>query len=100
MAHEVEWAASALDDLIEQLEFIARDSVSYAAALSLKAEKAAATLDLFPNHGRAVPEYRDAQVREIPVGNYRLIYRVHEAKVVILAFIHTARDLGALMREE
>ena len=45
MAHEVEWAESALDDLLEQLDFIARDSISYAAALSLKAEKAAATRD-------------------------------------------------------
>jgi hypothetical protein len=43
VAYEVEWAASALDHLVEQLEFIARDSPSYAAALSVKAERAAGT---------------------------------------------------------
>ncbi|HEX7705637.1 MAG TPA: type II toxin-antitoxin system RelE/ParE family toxin [Thermoanaerobaculia bacterium] len=56
------------------LDFIARDSISYAAALSLKAEKGAASLDQFPNRGRVVPEYRDPQVREIPVGSYRLMW--------------------------
>ena len=81
MAHEVEWAESATVALIEQLDFINRDSPSYAASLSLKAEKAAASLDHFPYRGRAVPEYDDPTIREIQVGSYRLIYQVTEAKV-------------------
>ena len=99
MAYEVEWAASALDHLVEQLEFIARDSPSYAAALSVKAEKAAGTLADLPHRGRLVPEYRDPQVREIPVGSYRLIYRVGESNIAVIAFVHTRRDLANLLGE-
>jgi toxin ParE1/3/4 len=99
VAYEVEWAASALDHLVEQLEFIARDSPSYAAALSVKAERAAGTLSDLPHRGRLVPEYRDPDVREIPVGSYRLIYRIGESTIVIVAFVHTRRDLASLLAE-
>lgn len=99
MAYEVEWAASALDHLVEQLEFIARDSPSYAAALSVKAEKAAETLASLPHRDRVVPEYRDPRIREIPVGSCRLIYRVGESKLGVIAFVHTRRDLANLLGE-
>ncbi len=99
MAHEVEWAESATVALIEQLDFINRDSPSYAASLSLKAEKAAASLDHFPYRGRAVPEYDDPTIREIQVGSYRLIYQVTEAKVWIIGFVHVARDLARLLEQ-
>ena len=97
MAHEVEWAESAIAALVEQLDFISRDSPSYAATLSLKAEKAAASLDHFPYRGRAVPEYDDKTIREIQVGSYRLIYQVTETKVWIIGFVHVARDLARLL---
>ena len=82
---------------MQQLDFISRDSPSYADSLSLKAEKAAASLDHSPYRGRAVPEYDDQTIREIQVGNYRLIYQVTEAKVWIIGFVHVARDLARLL---
>ena len=42
----------------------------------LEAESAAGYLSEGPNRGRRVPNIRDARVREIPVGSYRMIYRV------------------------
>jgi plasmid stabilization system protein ParE len=97
VAYEVEWAESAIDDLIEQLDFVARDSPSYASSLSLKAEKAAASLDHFPYRGRAVPEYEDQTIREIQVSSYRLIYQVTAKRVWIIGFVHVARDLTRLL---
>jgi plasmid stabilization system protein ParE len=98
VAYEVEWAETAINDLIEQLDFVGRDSPGYASSLSLKAEKAAASLDHFPYRGRAVPEYEDQAIREIQVSSYRLIYQVTEAKIWIIGFVHVARDLASLLK--
>jgi plasmid stabilization system protein ParE len=44
-----------------------------------------------------VAEFNDPDVRELAVGKYRLIYRVRQTKVSILAFMHGARDLAGLL---
>jgi toxin ParE1/3/4 len=97
VAHQVVWAASAVEHFVEQLDFIAHDSPSYAAALSVKTERAARSLSELPRRGRPVPEYRDPRVREIPVGSYRLIYRIEHSTVAIIAFVHTRRELAGLL---
>jgi len=97
VAYSVEWAASAIDSVVEQAEYIAKDSPSYAATLIAKTEKAADSLFQFPNRGRIVPEYGDETIREIFVDRYRLIYRVRQNSVLIAAFVHGARDLAALL---
>ena len=99
MAHEIEWAESAVASLVDQIEFIARDSPSYAAALAVRAERAGASLCEFPERGRRVGEFKDPAVRELMVDSYRLIYRVRPGKVVVLAFVHKARDLATLLRD-
>lgn len=98
MAHEVVWAQSAVDDLLEAVEYIAKDSPSYAAALASRADVAANSLKDLPARGHRVREYRDPNTRELIVGgSYRLIYKVFEETVVITAFIHVARDLERLL---
>lgn len=97
MAYEIEWAESAVASLIDAVEYIARDSPSYAAALAVRAERAAASLDQFPDRGRRVAEFHDPDVRELPVDSYRLIYRVRTTRVVLLAFVHKSRDLSILL---
>lgn len=93
MAHEVEWTESAIASLIDAIEYIARDSPSYAAAFAVRAERAAASLDLLPERGRRVPEFNDPAVRELTVASHRLIYRVGAKRVTLLAFVHTSRDV-------
>jgi toxin ParE1/3/4 len=78
---------------------IAKDSVVYAAALLAGAEKAAESLTRFPRRGRTVPEYGDPDIREIFVGSDRLIFRISETQVRIVAFVHGARDLEKLIQE-
>lgn len=99
MAYKVAWAESALDDLTEAIEYIARDSPNYAASLAVRATRAAESLSVLPNRGRRVPEFRDETVREIIVVSYRLIYRVSATTVHVIAFVHTARDLSGYVRE-
>jgi plasmid stabilization system protein ParE len=95
VAYDIEWAESALEGLTEAVEYIARDSPSYAASLAIQADRAAASLSEMPHRGRRVREYHDPDVRELFVGkSYRLIYRVGTHVVSIIAFVHTARDLA------
>jgi hypothetical protein len=46
------------------------------------------------SEGRIVREAGDSDVRELFVKSYRLVYQVRSEVVIILSFIHTARDLG------
>jgi len=82
--------------LAEAAEFIARDSRFYAAALVREARTAARSLRTLSERGRLVPEARAADVRELFVKSYRLIYRVSPKVVTVIAFVHGARDLAAL----
>jgi len=100
VAHEVEWAESAVAGLTEAVEYIAKDSPSYAASLAVRADQAAISLSEFPSRGRLVREYRDPAVRErIVSSKYRLIYRISPTRVSVIAFVHTARDLAAFVEE-
>jgi toxin ParE1/3/4 len=99
MAYEIDWSESAIASVVDTLEYIARDSPSYAAALAVRVEQAAASLARLPERGRRVPEFNDLAVRELIVGSYRLIYRVGTSRVLLLAFVHTARDLSVLLEE-
>ncbi|HUP60296.1 MAG TPA: type II toxin-antitoxin system RelE/ParE family toxin [Thermoanaerobaculia bacterium] len=99
MAYEIEWAESAIAGLLEAVEYIARDSPSYAAALAVRAERTAASLSEFPHRGRRVAEYKDPNVRELVISNHRLIYRVGANLITVIAFVHTARDLTRLVEE-
>ena len=96
MAYSVTWADSAIASVAEQVEYIARDSPSYAATLVTRVERAANSLFQFPNRGRIVPEYGDDTIRELFVDRYRLIYRIRSDGVLIAAFVHGARDLSAM----
>ena len=69
----------------------------YAAALVVGATQRAESLARFPQRGRTVPEYQQANVREVFVGSYRLIYRILPETISIIAFVHSARDLSGLL---
>ena len=77
-------------------EYIAQDSPRYASALVREARDAARSLRVFANRGRIVPEINDEEIRELFVCRYRLIDRITDSEVVVLAFIHSARDLSAI----
>jgi hypothetical protein len=66
-----------------------------------EALRAGASLATLSERGRIVPELSDPRVRELFVFKYRLMYRVEERRVVIVAFLHgraTSRRGGRLDR--
>ena len=98
MARTVKWTKSAISDLEEVAEFIARDSRFYATAVVREAQKAARSLRVAADRGRIVPESGSSDIRELFLWKYRLIYKVTSKYVYILAFIHGARDLESLFK--
>lgn len=92
MARKVDWLPAALDDLDAACAFVARESPSYAATLARVVLDKAHELSEFADRGRVVPELRAERLRELFVHRYRLVYRVEETAVVVLAIIHGARD--------
>lgn len=92
MARTVVWSEPAWHDLEQVADYIAQDSLHYAATFVREVRDAARSLGMFAERGRTVPELNDPAVRELLVGRYRLMYRVSAATVQVVAFVHGARD--------
>jgi toxin ParE1/3/4 len=50
-----------------------------------------------PHIGRARDEDLRPGLRSFPVGNYIILYRVHEGRVLILRILHGNRDIHDLL---
>ena len=90
---EVKWTPRALDDLDAICLFIARDSPHMASVFADRLFRTTDRLADHPRVGRIVPEIELEGIREIFVGNYRVIYRIVDDEVHILTVHHGARLL-------
>ena len=95
----VEWSESATADLDAIRAYIARDSEHYAARFVQQVVKTTRMLRTFPELGQVVPEFDARTVRERVLQNYRIFYEVQERRVLIIAIVHAARDIGSLTFE-
>ena len=98
MVRRVVWLPSALADVDAIAAFIASDSRSYALAVLRRSLDSAGQLSTYSERGRIVPEWNDANIREVFVDRLRLIYRVHRDSVQVLTVIHGARLLPDELR--
>jgi len=90
---QVKWTPQAADDLDTIAEFISRDSPHYAGLLVADILQTLDQLVDFPRSGRVVPEIGDRSLREVILGNYRIIYRLRGEAAEILTVHHGARLL-------
>ena len=90
---EIRWTQQASDDLEAITEFIANDSEFYAQLFAIDVLEAIDRLVDFPESGRIVPEADNLIIREIILGNYRIVYRFRKETVEILTVYHGARLL-------
>ena len=88
---EVRWTPQAAEDLESIAEFIAEDSPHYARLFVINILQVINILIDFPRSGRIVPELNDPVIREIILGNYRIVYRFRDEIVEILTVYHGAR---------
>lgn len=93
MRTNVYWTRQAREDLRAIRAHIARDAPATAAAFVRRLRQSVSRLHDFPRSGQVVPEIGREEIREILQGNYRLIYRVADGRVDILAVFHSAQLL-------
>ena len=91
----VRWTDQALNDVEDIAVYISTDSVYYARLFTQKTFSVVKRLGDFPKSGRVVPEINMDNVREIVLGNYRIIYRLKDDLVEILTIYHSSRLLNA-----
>jgi len=97
----VVWAPLALDRAEEAARYIAGDRPAAAAKWIDGLFDAVARLSAFPHKGRIVPEVGCAEIREVLYGQYRVIYRLEEKRLLILTVRHQRRRFNEdILREE
>lgn len=89
---QVIWSPSALEDIEQIAQFIARDSSDHAAIFVGRLVEATDRLVSAPRSGRTIPEIGRPDCREIIYGAYRIMYRQAGRDVWITGVIHGARD--------
>jgi len=90
---QVSWTHQALDDLEAICLFIARDAPGVAAVFAQKVFETTDRLEMFPQLGRVMLEIGKPAIREIILGNYRIIYRIENETIDILTVHHSAQLL-------
>ena len=99
-SYQVLWSHTAQQDLTEIIEYIAQDSIGDALAILQKLETKAALLITLPNRGRVVPELLHtgiSQYRELVSAPWRIVYRVDNRRVLIMAVLDSRRDLQTVL---
>ena len=97
MDTRVSWSPEALDDVDSIAAYIAKDSPFYASAVVRKILGTAESLGKFPYIGPIVPEVGEHAFRERFIYSYRLIYRVTNEEVMVVAVIHGRRLLDPIL---
>jgi toxin ParE1/3/4 len=90
---QVRWTSQAADDIESIAEFISQDSIHYASLFVSDILAAVERLEDFPQIGRIVPELNVPAVREIILGDYRIVYRLKGEIAEILTVFHGGRLL-------
>lgn len=94
------WTESARSDLDEAIAYVGRRSPVAAFRLLNDILERASSLNMLSERGRIIPELNDTSLREVIVGNYRLMYRLSPGEISIVAFLHGARDFATWQRDE
>ena len=91
----VVWTRPALDSLLEIVRHIQADHPTAARRFAEQIKTKVSRPERFPVSARVVPEFPASGLREVIVGDYRVIYRVLEPRktVEVLTVRHGARLL-------
>ena len=88
------WTELSIEDMINIAEFISKDSVKYSQIQIRRIRERARILKTQPFWGRVVPETNNEFIRELILGNYRIIYKIiSEERIDVLTVHHSAKLL-------
>lgn len=89
---QVIWTTEATFELAAATRYLKSVSPQYADKLARKIYARAGQLANFPEMGRIVPEIDKPNHRELLEGNYRIMYELLDAIVLIQRVIHQNRN--------
>lgn len=91
----INWSKLALTDLKNIADFISKDSKVYAKRHITRIILRTKILKKYPKAGKITSEVGEECVRELVLGNYRIIYEIiSDVQVDILTIHHSSRDLS------
>ncbi len=92
---KIVFSSQAKADLAEIVNFIAYDKPQAARKWATSIRQSVLKLPDFPKIGRTVPEFADETIRELIIGQYRVVYKIDDKKdsIVILTVHHAKRLL-------
>ncbi len=82
------WSPRSKAQLTDIAEYIALDKPSAAYRWLENIFKEVEKLEVFPKSGGKVPEFNQEDIREIILGNYRIIYKIKENEIIIASVRH------------
>ena len=95
------WTSTALRDLYNIGDHIAKDNPAAARRYVDKLIKKMRRVKRFPNSGRTVPEVANDAIREVIEGNYRLVYIVNSsAKTITVLTVFESHKSSLRKAEE
>ena len=89
----VRWTEQAVADVRSIREFIERDSPRYGRLVAERLVEATDRLARFARSGRMVPEAGRDNLRELIVGDYRIVYRLEADAAILLTVFRGSRLL-------
>jgi toxin ParE1/3/4 len=98
--YDVYWAGVAENDLKDIIEYIAKDSPADACKIFCKIKEKVSNLTIFPERGRLIPELEDHGIliyRELIEPPWRIIYRIAERKIYVLAVLDGRRNIEDIL---
>lgn len=98
--YEVIWAGVAENDFKDIIEYIAKDSPAEALKILKKIKEKVSSLYTFPERARLVPELQDQGIliyRELIVPPWRIIFRIAEMKIYVLAVLDARRNIEDIL---
>lgn len=89
---KVVWTENAIQDLSIIKKYIAEDSLDRSERWIEELLEAGESLGTLASRGRLVPEFDQENLRELLIGNYRLVYRLSLKLVEILTVFEGHRQ--------
>lgn len=91
---KVVWTDTAIQDLNDIGDYIAKDSERYAQITVNRLFDFVNILETFPLSGKTVKEFKDNSIHELIRGHYRIVYKIiNKNRIDILTVHHTSRLL-------
>ncbi|MDN3513408.1 MAG: type II toxin-antitoxin system RelE/ParE family toxin [Candidatus Brocadia sp.] len=97
MVKSIRWSPRAASNFEDICNFIAQGSKYYAVFFAKRINIIIKTIPQFPLSGRLVPEYGDENLREKIYENYRIVYRLKEEFIEIVAICHGSKPLNNIL---